>query len=88
MSRQNIELVQAWFERWNRGDRDFSEDEYIPTRTRSRTASSFGSGPSCDMKRPSKPQGCGTDEGQVLTVRVGDQPLGCDGIFCERAWNW
>jgi hypothetical protein len=39
-----------------------------------------------DTKRPSKPPGYGT--GQVLTVRVGDQPLGCDGIFCERTWNW
>lgn len=67
--------IRSLFTR-GRGDRDFS--------------SSFGSGPSCDMKRPSMPQGCGTDEGQVLTVRMGDQPLGWFGAddFCERTWNW
>jgi ketosteroid isomerase-like protein len=30
MSKANIELVQGWFERWNRGERDFSEDEIHP----------------------------------------------------------
>ena len=27
MSRENVELVQSWFKRWNGGDRDFSTDE-------------------------------------------------------------
>jgi ketosteroid isomerase-like protein len=27
MSRENVELVKSWFERWNRGERDFSEAE-------------------------------------------------------------
>ena len=30
MSQENVELVQSWFERWNRGDRDFSTDELHP----------------------------------------------------------
>jgi hypothetical protein len=25
---------------------------------------------------------------QVVTVSVGEKPLGCVGVFCERAWNW
>ena len=25
---------------------------------------------------------------QVPTVRTGEKPLGCVGVFCERAWNW
>ncbi len=29
MSRENVELVQEWFERWNRGDRDFSRAEML-----------------------------------------------------------
>ena len=30
MSRENVQLVQSWFERWNRGVRDFAEDEVDP----------------------------------------------------------
>ncbi len=30
MSHENVELVQSWFERWNRGDRDVFEDELHP----------------------------------------------------------
>ena len=30
MSRENVELVQSWFKRWNGGDRDFSTDELHP----------------------------------------------------------
>jgi ketosteroid isomerase-like protein len=30
MAKGNVELVQGWFERWNRGERDFSEDEIHP----------------------------------------------------------
>jgi hypothetical protein len=30
MSQENVELIQSWFERWNRGDRDFSTDELHP----------------------------------------------------------
>ncbi len=31
-----------------------------------------------------------SDEGQVVTDRVGDQPLGWLGaaVFCDRAWKW
>jgi ketosteroid isomerase-like protein len=29
MSQENVELVQAWFERWNRGERDFPRDELL-----------------------------------------------------------
>jgi len=29
VSQQNIELIQAWFERWNRDDRGFSADEEL-----------------------------------------------------------
>jgi ketosteroid isomerase-like protein len=30
MSPANVELAQSWFERWNRGDRDFSTDDLHP----------------------------------------------------------
>ncbi len=30
MSQENVKLVQSWFERWNRGDRDVFEDELHP----------------------------------------------------------
>ena len=29
MSQENVELVQTWFERWNRGERDFPTDELL-----------------------------------------------------------
>jgi hypothetical protein len=29
MSQENVELVQAWFERWNGGERDFPSDELL-----------------------------------------------------------
>jgi hypothetical protein len=31
MSHQNVELVQSWFKRWNKGDRDFSMDDLHPS---------------------------------------------------------
>jgi ketosteroid isomerase-like protein len=30
MSQENVELVRGWFERWNRRERDFLEDEVDP----------------------------------------------------------
>jgi ketosteroid isomerase-like protein len=29
MSQENVELVRGWFERWNRGERDFPSDELL-----------------------------------------------------------
>jgi ketosteroid isomerase-like protein len=29
MSQENVELVQGWFERWNRGERDFPSDALL-----------------------------------------------------------
>jgi ketosteroid isomerase-like protein len=29
MSEENVEIVQTWFERWNRGERDFPSDELL-----------------------------------------------------------
>ena len=29
MSEENVEIVLTWFERWNRGDRDFSRAEVV-----------------------------------------------------------
>ncbi len=29
MSQENVQLVQAWFQRWNRGERDFPSDELL-----------------------------------------------------------
>lgn len=30
MSQQNIEIVKGWFERWNRGEREFPDEEIHP----------------------------------------------------------
>jgi hypothetical protein len=29
MSQENVELVRGWFQRWNRGERDFPTDELL-----------------------------------------------------------